>query len=226
MPFAALLERLGLRRPVALAAPEPIMAAHGVGQMPRGPAPGSKLTEDFVREIGRFAYLWAWPLVNVYNRYWTQDWVKAQFFLVGGVAPIAPINRLGMLVDYNQPGQRYITCPSQDLIYGFGVLDLARDAVVVQVPDFAKRFFVFQATDQRTDVFSEIGSMYGTKPGYYLLVGPDWRGRAPAGIAATFRSSTNLGCIIPRVFQADDRADNAAVQAAGAGSSLVRRFQA
>lgn len=48
MPFAALLERLGLRRPVALAAPEPIMAAHGVGQMPRGPAPGSKLTEDFV----------------------------------------------------------------------------------------------------------------------------------------------------------------------------------
>jgi len=212
MSLATLLQRFGLRRTVTLRSPTPIMTPPISGAIPTGPAPGSKLTEDFVREIGRFAYLWAWPLVNLYNRYWTQDWVKTQFFLVGGVAPIAPINRLGMLVDYNQPGQRYITCPSQDLIYGFGVLDLARDAVVVQVPDFGKRFFVFQATDQRTDAFSEIGSMYGTKPGFYLLAGPDWRGDAPAGIAATFRSSTNLGCIIPRVFQADDRADNAALR--------------
>jgi hypothetical protein len=61
------------------------------------------LTEEFVREVGRFAYVWAWPLVNVYNRYWTQGWVKTRTFLVGGVAPVAPINRLGMLVDYNDP---------------------------------------------------------------------------------------------------------------------------
>ncbi|MGH6832570.1 MAG: DUF1254 domain-containing protein, partial [Methyloceanibacter sp.] len=130
----------------------------------------------------------------------------------GGVAPVAPINRLGMLVDYNDPGQRFITCPSQDLIYGFGVLDLSRSPVVVQVPDFGKRFFVFQTTDQRTDAFSQMGSMYGTKSGLYLLVGPDWKGNAPPGIAATFRASTNIGTIIPRVFQADDPADKAAVQ--------------
>ncbi len=114
---------------------------------------------------------------------------------------MAPINRLGMLVDYNDPGQRFITCPSQDLIYGFGVLDLGREPVVVQVPDFGKRFFVFQATDQRTDGYADIGSMYGTKPGFYLLVGPDWHGKAPPGVHATFRASTNIGCIIPRVFQ-------------------------
>jgi hypothetical protein len=98
------------------------------------------------------------------------------------------------------------------LIYGFGVLDLARDAVVLQVPDFGERFFVFQATDQRTDSFSEIGSIYGSKPGFYLLAGPDWRGKAPAGIAAMFRSQTKLGCVIPRVFVADDAADHQAVQ--------------
>jgi hypothetical protein len=92
------------------------------------------------------------------------------------------------------------------------VLDLSRDAVVLQVPDFGERFFVFQATDQRTDAFSEIGSMYGTRSGFYLLVGPDWKGRAPPGISGAFRASTHLGCIIPRVFQADDRADNAALQ--------------
>jgi hypothetical protein len=66
-----------------------------------------------VGEIGRFAYLWAWPLVNIFNRYWTQDWVKTQTFLVGGVAPIAPINRLGMLVDYNEPGQATSPAPAK-----------------------------------------------------------------------------------------------------------------
>ncbi|HXG78017.1 MAG TPA: DUF1254 domain-containing protein [Methyloceanibacter sp.] len=213
MAFASFLERLGLRRP-ALSPPQPIIAARQIGAMPSGPAPGSKMTPAFVREAGRFAYLWAWPLVNIYNRYWTQGWVKTQTWLVGGVAPIAPINRLAMLAGTQDPGQRYITCPSQDLIYGFGVLDLSRDAVVVQVPDFGGRFFVFQATDQRTDAFSKIGAMYGTKPGFYLLIGPDWTGKVPPGITACFRSPTNLGCIIPRVFQSDDPADNEAVQPA------------
>lgn len=212
MIFAALLERLGLRRPVALTAPEPILDTHGTGPMPRAPAPGSILTPEFVQEIGRAAYLWAWPLVNIYNRHWTQGWVKTQTFLVGGVAPVAPINRIGMLTGSQDPGQRYITCPSQDLIYGFGVLDLARDAVVLQVPDFGTRFFVFQAIDQRTDAFTKLGSIYGTKPGFYLLVGPEWRGTVPAGIAATFRSKTDLGCVIPRIFHTDDPADNQSVQ--------------
>ena len=86
--------------------------------------------------------------------------------------------------------------------------------------NFGARFFVFQATDQRTDAFSEIGSMYGSKQGFYLLTGPDWTGTAPPGIAATFRSPTNIGTVIPRVFQADDPADNQAVQ------SLLRQIMA
>jgi hypothetical protein len=213
MPLSAFLERIGLRpRTPAGGPPTPIMEARAAGPMPTGPVTGSIITADFVREVGRFAYLWAWPLVNIYNRYWTQDWVKTKTFLVGGVAPIAPINRLGMLVGYNEPGQRYITCPSQDLIYGFGVLDLTRDAVVLQVPDFGKRFFVFQATDQRTDAFSAIGAMYGSKPGFYLLAGPDWAGHPPAGITDIFRSPTALGCVIPRIFQAEDPVDREAVQ--------------
>jgi hypothetical protein len=210
-----LLRRFGIAPRVV----PPNLANAAAGGVPV-PPPNSILTEAYVREVGRFAYLWGWPLVNIYNRYWTQDWVKTQYFLVGGVAPVVPINRLGMLIDYNQPGQRYITCPSQDLIYGFGVLDLARSPVVVQVPDFGKSFFVIQTTDQRTDAFGEIGAMYGTKPGFYLLVGPDWSGKKPPGIDAIFRSPTNLGCIIPRVFQADDPADKEAVQ------PLIRRIMA
>jgi uncharacterized protein DUF1254 len=164
-----------------------------------------------VGEIGRFAYFWAWPMVNVYNRFTSLKRIWRPI-LIGGIAPVAPINHLAMLHDYIGPRQRYITCPSQDLIYGFGILDLGREPVVVQVPDFGKRYWVYQATDLRTDGFAELGAMYDTKPGFYLLVGPDWQGKQPDGITATFRAATNVGTIVPRVFQEDTRADNAALQ--------------
>ena len=178
---------------------------------PRGPAPGARFTPDYVSEIARFAYFWAWPLVNVFNRYIAFKRVRRPI-LVGGIAPVAPINHVAMLHDYIGWKQRYIACPSQDLIYGFGILDLAREPVVVQVPDFGKRYWVYQATDLRTDGFANLGTMYGTKPGFYLLSGPDWDGKAPSGIAASFRGSTNVATLIPRVFQEDDKADNEVLQ--------------
>ena len=138
---------------------------------PRGPAPGARFTPDYVSEIARFAYFWAWPLVNVFNRYIAFKRVRRPI-LVGGIAPVAPINHVAMLHDYIGWKQRYIACPSQDLIYGFGILDLAREPVVVQVPDFGKRYWVYQATDLRTDGFANLSTMYGTKPGFYLLSGP------------------------------------------------------
>jgi hypothetical protein len=189
-------------------------------RFPRGPAPRTRLSPDFVREIGRHAYFWAWPLVNVYNRYVAFQRIKTKTLLIGGIAPVAPINRLAMLHDYINPRQRYITCPSHDLVYGFGMLDLARGPVVVQVPDFGNRYWVYQATDLRTDGFADLGSMYHTQPGFYLLAGPGWTGHAPDGITATFRGSTNIGTIIPRVFQQDDAADNEALQ------PLIRQIMA
>jgi hypothetical protein len=63
--------------------------------------------------------------------------------------------------------------------------------VVVQLPDFGTRFFTYQIVDHRTDSFASIGKQYGTQPGFYLLIGPNWKGDAPAGINAVFRSSTD-----------------------------------
>jgi hypothetical protein len=44
---------------------------------------------------------------------------------------------------------------------------------VIQVPDFGDRFWVYQIVDLRSDSFVQLGKMYGTTPGFYLLVGPN-----------------------------------------------------
>ena len=96
-----------------------------------------------------------------------------------------------MLFDYIDPGQTFVTCPNQDVVYGLGFFSLDEEPVVLQVPDFGDRFWVYPLYDGRTDEFSAIGRAYGTKPGFYLMVGPDWTGRTPSGITAVVRSSTS-----------------------------------
>jgi len=98
------------------------------------------------------------------------------------------------------------------VVYGAGSIGLDQSPVVIQVPDFGKRFWVYQVVDVRTDSFADLGAMYGTKPGFYLLAGPDWNGEVPKGITKVFRSKTNTGFVIPPVFQDDTPQDKQAVQ--------------
>jgi hypothetical protein len=58
---------------------------------------------------------------------------------------------------------------------------------VVQVPDFGDRFWVYQVIDHRTHSFARMGIQYGTEPGVYLLIGPDWNGQGPGGKHEVYR---------------------------------------
>ena len=83
-------------------------------------------------------------------------------------------------------------------MYGFAYADLDREPLVFQVPDFGARFWVYALYDARTDEFSNIGKQYGTKPGFYLMVGPNWNGETPAGITAIVRSSSGATTGVPQ----------------------------
>jgi hypothetical protein len=175
-----------------------------------GPAPGNAMTKAYVESVGRMAYLWGWPLVDMANRGVAFAKVPEPG-LLGGVIPVA-FNRIAMLTGYISPDQTFIACPNQDVAYGLGFMTLDKEPIVFQVPDFADRFWVYALYDARTDEFSEIGKQYGTKPGFYLIVGPDWKGETPAGINAVVRSSTELAFAIPRIFMDDTPEDHAAIQ--------------
>ncbi len=97
-------------------------------------------------------------------------------------------------------------------MYGAGFFALDQEPIVFQVPDFGDRFWVYPLYDARTDEFSQIGKQYGTKPGFYLMVGPNWKGETPKGITAVVRSSTSLAFAAPRVFMDDTAEDHKAIQ--------------
>jgi hypothetical protein len=178
--------------------------------MPPGPDTRVKITEEYAKHVARDAYFWGWPLVNVYNKRLAAQQSKQLAY--AGPVPGAPLNRIVMLMDYVAADERIVACPNQDVVYGGGPLGLDVTPVVIQVPDFGNRFWVYQAVDIRTDGFAKLGKMYGTTPGFYLLVGPKWNGEVPKGITQVFRASTNTGFIAPRIFMDDTKEDRRAIQ--------------
>jgi len=169
------------------------------------------MTKEYVQTVGRLAYLWGWPLVNNLNRASGVEKLPEPGRL-GGIVPVSPVGYISMLTDYIEAGERYVTCPNQDTVYGAGFQRLDSKPVIVQVPDFGQRFFTYQIVDARTESFAQIGKQYGTKSGFYLLIGPNWKGEVPAGIQGVFRSPTDLAAVFPRTFQDDTPEDKTEVQ--------------
>jgi len=202
---------LVLSAAAALAAP--VVAQQATSKPPTlaQPAPGVNMQPEYIKTVARMAYIWGWPMVNMTNRR-TAITKAPHPGLLNGVLPAAPRGQIGMLHDYIAPDQTFIACPNQDVVYGLGFFSLDEEPVVVQVPDFGERFFVYAFYDARTDQFGEIGKPYKSKPGFYLLVGPNWKGDKPAGIEAVFRSPTELANAIPRIFMDDTAEDRKAIQ--------------
>jgi hypothetical protein len=186
------------------------------GTVPRddatsGPVPGTVVTPGYARAVAQMAYAWGWPMVNLQSRRLMYSRVPTKGRL--GPMPVAPVNELAMLADYIDPNIRIVAHPNQDVVYGFGALALDQEPVVIQVPEFGDRFWMYQICDQRTDSFARASRLFGTRPGCYLMVGPAWQGEKPPGIVDIWRSPTNTGVVIPRVFMADTAADRVAIQA-------------
>ncbi|WFU36186.1 DUF1254 domain-containing protein [Bradyrhizobium brasilense] len=175
------------------------------------PATGIVMQPDYARTIAQMAYVWGWPMVNMINRRAAITQAPQPGHL-NGVLPAAPRGQIGMLADYIEPSETFVTCPNQDVVYGLGFFSLDEEPVVIQVPDFGDRFWVYALYDARTDQFGELGKPYKSKPGFYLLAGPNWKGLKPSGITEVVRCSTSLANAIPRIFQDDTPEDKKAIQ--------------
>ncbi len=179
-------------------------------EVPGVPA-GTVITPSSAAIIAQDTYLWGWPLVNAFNR--RASFAKApEPGLIGGILPAAPTGYVSLLTGYISPEQRWVAHPNQDVVYGFGYGATDDDPMVLQVPDFGDRFWVYALYDARSEEFSKLGKQYGTKPGNYLVVGPNWKGKVPEGITRVIKSPTELVAAGPRAFLDDSDEDRKAIQ--------------
>ncbi len=181
-----------------------VTAAASLGPVLTAGTPDTRTNAE-VRAAAAEAYVWGWPLAYVHKVREALDRVPCPGR--SGGMPVAPLNRLAMLADRATPRLRGVACPNQDVLYGFGMFDLEASPVVLQVPDFGGRFWLYQLGDQRTDAFADFGSMHGTPPGFHLIVGPSWSGTPPAGIVRVVRSPTRYAYCLPRIFFSDAPGD-------------------
>ncbi|MFZ3183676.1 MAG: DUF1254 domain-containing protein [Pseudomonas sp.] len=110
-----------------------------------------------------------------------------------------------------------VVTPNSDTPYSMLWLDLRAEPMVISVPAVdAQRYYSVQLVDGNAYNYGYIGSRAtGVEAGNYLVVGPDWKGTAPAGIKQVFQSTTPFGLSIFRtqLFNAADMPNVVKVQA-------------
>ncbi len=101
-----------------------------------------------------------------------------------------------------------IPTPNSDTPYSMAWLDLRAEPMVISVPAVPReRYYSVMLNDGNTFNYGYIGSRAtGTEAGSYLVVGPGWKGEAPADIKKVFQSTTDFSLAVFRtqLFDAGD----------------------
>jgi hypothetical protein len=161
-----------------------------IGQAERGdlskgvPAPGIAETKAIAEE----GFIYGLPMVMNYAVMYDYavDRNSGQF-----KAPFNEIHNEARVFTYRDTA---VVTPNSDTPYSIMFMDLRAEPLVLSVPPVDKsRYYSVMLCDGNTFNYGYIGSRAtGSEAGDYLVVGPDWKGEAPAGIKKVFRSSTQL----------------------------------
>jgi len=160
------------------------------------------VTAQQARGIAREAYLYGTPMVASYQTMHAFSIDKNNPQYKG------PFNTVNNVARVFTPEDTAFVTPNADTPYTFAVLDLRAEPVVITVPAMEpRRYFVLQLMDLYTYNFAYIGSRStGNGGGRFLVAGPRWQGKAPAGITKVIRSETDLVNLVGRtqLFNAGD----------------------
>ena len=148
--------------------------------LPPGPDTSVKITEAYAAMMARDAYFWAWPMVNIYNRRLNFKDVPEPMMV--GPVPVGPAQS-GRDAHRLHRARASASSPVRTRTWSMAQ---------VRSRSMFRRWWSrcrtsatasgsTRSVDLRTDGFVQLGKMYGTKPGFYLLVGPDWQRRRPQG---------------------------------------------
>lgn len=153
------------------------------------------------RAIAKEAYLYGFPVVEMYKTLYTQAVDK------DGANFKAPFNQIGNTAKVFTPEDSAFVTPNSDTPYSFVWLDLRREPVVLSLPPIDDgRYYSVQLIDLYTQNFAYLGTRSsGNKGGHFLLAGPDWQGSQPPTIDRLVRSESNIAYALYRTQLFDEQ---------------------
>jgi hypothetical protein len=151
-----------------------------------------KLTEDEAAKIAADAYVFGFPLVLM------DVTRQARTAVPKADEGRAPANQFTHSAKFPDPKFRAVVSPNADTLYSSAWLKLAKEPLILSLPDAGKRYYLMQLMDAWTNTFACPGTRTtGNGKGDFAIVGPNWKGELPAGVQE-LRSPTNMVWLLGR----------------------------
>lgn len=159
-------------------------------------AAGQPLSDDPAefRAIAHQAWLYAYPMLM------HRQTLEKQLLRPEAPEHVGGFGRFRHYSELFSPQNRDIVTPNNDTPYSWAWLDLRAEPWVLSVPAVpAERYYLHQLVDLYTHNFAYVGVRNsGRTAGDYLVAGPGWRGRPPAGITQVLRSESEIVMLLGR----------------------------
>ena len=158
-------------------------------------------TPGEARAIAKEAYLYGYPVVQMYKTLYTQAVDK------GGANFKAPFNRIGNTAQVFTPKDTAFVTPNSDTPYSFVWLDLRAEPQVLTLPKIEdNRYYSVQLIDLYTQNVAYLGTRStGNNGGHYMIAGPDWKGQQPVDIDRVVYSESNIAYALYRTQLFDEK---------------------
>jgi hypothetical protein len=179
-------------------------------------------TPDEVRAIAKDAWLYAFPMMESYNTWYSQAVDSSSPTYVGGFNMFRHYSKTFTSANHD------VVTPNNDTPYSWAWLDLRAEPIVISVPEVPKdRYYVLQFIDLFTYNCAYIGSRAtGNQAGDFLMVGPQWKGDVPTGFRRVFKSETQIVGILGRTqLNGPDDVENVRKVQAGYKLTPLSAFQ-
>jgi hypothetical protein len=114
--------------------------------------PKQIVSADQAAEIAVEAYIFGYPLVLM-------DVTRQVMTAVPKAGALkAPVNQFVHLREFPDPTFTDVVSPNADTLYSAAWLDLAKEPMILSVPDTGKRYYLMQMLDAWTNVFASPGA--------------------------------------------------------------------
>lgn len=143
----------------------------------KGIALSESLDDSTFSELAYESYIYGMGPVAMYRYY-------------GGMALLeGGLNALVHSRSFIKPGEKPGGSSNNDTYYSYGWFDVSEQPMIVHLPDFKDRYYVFQINDIYGYNFANVGNKlsYDQKEDYlseytFAIVGPNFKGELPKGV--------------------------------------------